>query len=112
MNENEKKFENVVKDTISNIERLLLEKSIEYRRNGDPYHNFNEGSKITGEIPEMVLDGFLLKHEVSIMDMTTDLAKGIIPEAGRVIEKFDDNIVYLIIKKAMILQRISDNLNK
>jgi hypothetical protein len=112
MNENEQKFEEVVKDTLSNIEKLLLEKGREYRRNGDPYHNFNEGSSITGEIPEKVLDGFLLKHEISIKDMTNDLAKGIIPETGRVIEKFDDNIVYLIIKKAMILQRISNNLNK
>ena len=34
------------------------------------------------------------------------------PESGMVIEKFDDNIVYLIIKKAMILQRIKNELNK
>ena len=112
MNENEQAFEKVVKATLSNIEKLLIEKGREYRRNNDPYHNFNEGSNISGEIPEKILDGFLLKHEISIRDMTNDLVKGIMPESGRVIEKFDDNIVYLIIKKAMILQRISDELKK
>ena len=58
-------------------------------------------------VAEKVLDGFLLKHEISISDITNDLEKGIIPTKDIVNEKFGDNIIYLILKKAMILSRIN-----
>ncbi len=48
----------------------------------------------------------LLKHEVSIEDMTNDLDTGKLPSIGAVNEKFNDNIIYLIIKKAMFIDRI------
>jgi hypothetical protein len=38
--------------------------------------------------------------------MTNDLEKGILPTEKAVIEKFNDNIIYLLIKKAMILERL------
>jgi hypothetical protein len=99
-------FEQEIETTLNEIKELLIVKGKEYRRNNDPYHNFNVGSKITGLIPEKILDGFLLKHEISIRDMTNDLEKGILPTEKAVIEKFNDNIIYLLIKKAMILERL------
>jgi hypothetical protein len=99
-------FEQEIETTLNEIKELLIVKGKEYRRNNDPYHNFNVGSKITGLIPEKILDGFLLKHEISIRDMTDDLEKGILPTEKAVIEKFNDNIIYLLIKKAMILERL------
>jgi hypothetical protein len=99
-------FEQEIETTLNEIKELLIVKGKEYRRNDDPYHNFNVGSKITGLIPEKILDGFLLKHEISIRDMTNDLEKGILPTEKAVTEKFNDNIIYLLIKKAMILERI------
>ena len=101
-----KDFDEVIQQTLDRCKELLIIKGKEYRRNNDPFHNFNEGSKISGLIPEKVLDGFLLKHEVSINDMTNDIEKGILPIEDKVNEKFDDNIIYLLIKKAMILNRI------
>jgi hypothetical protein len=101
-----KTFEQEIETTLNEIKELLIVKGKEYRRNNDPYHNFNVGSKITGLIPEKILDGFLLKHEISIRDMTNDLEKGILPTEKAVIEKFNDNIIYLLIKKAMILERL------
>jgi hypothetical protein len=99
-------FEKVVTDTLLEIKELLIIKGKEYRRNDNVYHNFDQGSRIKGITPEKVLDGFLLKHEISIADMTDDLDKGILPSKVKVEEKFNDNIIYLLIKKAMILNRI------
>jgi hypothetical protein len=99
-------FDFIIEDTLKEISSLLIVKGKEYRRNNDPFHNFNEGSKSTGEIPEKVLKGFLLKHEISINDMVQDLEQGILPTKEKVNEKFNDNIIYLLIQKAMILHRL------
>jgi len=107
-----KDFDEVIQQTLDRCKELLIIKGKEYRRNNDPFHNFNEGSKISGLIPEKVLDGFLLKHEISINDMTNDIEKGILPIEDKVNEKFDDNIIYLLIKKAMILNRIKQENNE
>lgn len=102
----EEKFEKVVHETLQQIKSTLLEKGKEYRRNNNPFHNFEEGTKRTGLTREKVLDGMLLKHEISISDMTNDIDFGILPKEDTVNEKFNDNIIYLIIKKASILDRI------
>jgi hypothetical protein len=99
-------FEEVVENTLLKIKELLIVKGKEYRRNDNVYHNFDQGARIKGIISEKVLDGFLLKHEISIADMTDDLEKGILPSKEKVEEKFNDNIIYLLIKKAMILNRL------
>jgi len=75
----EKEFEIEVNATLEKIKLLLIEKGREYRRNEDVYHNFNEGSKITGEIPEKVLYGFMLKHLVSANDIRNDISIGKLP---------------------------------
>ena len=102
----EQRFEDVVDKTLTSIRNLLITKGKEYRRYGDVYHNFEDGAVRTGLIREKVLDGFLLKHEVSINDMTNDLVEGILPTEEKVEEKFNDNLIYLLIKKAMILDTI------
>ena len=102
----ENRFEQIVDETLNQIRETLIKKGAEYRRNQDPFHNFNVGSRITGLIREKVLDGMLLKHEISIADMTNDLEKGILPKIETVEEKFGDNLIYLILKKASIIDRI------
>lgn len=110
MTENE--FEKVIEETLKQIEETLIIKGREYRRNNDPFHNFNEGVKRTGQIREKVIDGMLLKHEVSIADMTNDLEKGIVPKKATVDEKFGDNLIYLLIKKASIIDKINNEPEK
>lgn len=105
----EKRFEFEVEKTLEKLREIIIQKGREYRRNNNPFHNFEEGSKRSGLIREKVLDGFLLKHEISIADMTNDLEKGIIPSREIVEEKFNDNLIYLLIKKVSILERIEDN---
>ena len=99
-------FDSVVSKTLIDIRDLLITKGKEYRRNGNVYHNFEQAAAMTGMSREKVLDGFLLKHEISINDMTNDLENGILPTRDKVEEKFNDNLIYLLIKKAMILDRI------
>jgi hypothetical protein len=101
-------FDQVVEETLNQLRELLIVKGKEYCRNGNVYHNFDEGAKISGLSREKVLDGFLLKHEVSIKDMTNDLDQGIIPSIDKITEKFNDNLIYLLIKKAMLIERANE----
>ena len=99
-------FDMEVQSTLQKIQHLLLVKGVEYRRNSDPFHNFNIGSQISGEIPEKVLQGFLLKHLVSYQDMLNDIEQDKLPKIELVEEKFNDLILYYIIQKCMIIRRI------
>lgn len=104
----EQEFEEQVEVTLKNIRDLLITKGKEYRRNNNPYYNFEVGARITGETPEKVLHGFLLKHLVSMADIRNDISSGIEINPDKVEEKWDDALVYLIIEKAMILSRIEN----
>jgi hypothetical protein len=99
-------FDMEVQSTLQKIQQLLLVKGVEYRRNLDPFHNFNVGSQISGEIPEKVLQGFLLKHLVSYQDMLNDIEQGKLPKIELVEEKMNDILTYYIIQKAQIINRI------
>lgn len=102
----EKRFDEVVEEVCEQVKQTLLVKAKEYRRQNNPFHNFDIGSQRSGLIREKVLDGFLLKHEISIADMTNDLEKKIFPSKKMLDEKFGDNIIYLILKKASILDKM------
>lgn len=104
----EQRFDEVVEVFLNLIRETLLEKGKQYRRNNDVFHNFNEGTKRTGLIREKVLDGFLLKHEISIADITNDLEKGILPKISTLDEKFGDNVIYLILKMTSIIDKIEE----
>ena len=102
----ENRFEQIVDETLNQIKETLIVKGKEYRRNNNPFHNFEEGSKRSGLIREKVLDGMLLKHEISIADITNDLVEGKLPKIETIEEKFGDNLIYLILKKASIIDKI------
>lgn len=104
----EQQFDTVIETTLENIRNILVVKGKEYRRNENPFHNFEEGSKSSGLIREKVLDGFLLKHEISIKDITNDLTINKLPTREVIEEKFNDNIIYLLLKKAMFIDRITN----
>lgn len=104
----EKRFDEVVDEVCEQISNVLKVKAKEYRRNNNPFHNFDIGSQRSGLIREKVLDGFLLKHEISIADITNDLVEGKLTTKELLDEKFGDNIIYLIIKKASIIDKIEN----
>ena len=102
----EERFEKLIKDTLNEIQQTLIVKGKEYRRNNNPFHNFEVGARKKNTTREKVLDGMLLKHEISIEDMTNDLDLDKLPSLNTVNEKFGDNLIYLIIKKACFIDRI------
>ena len=89
-------------ETLDRLKLLLFIKGKEYRRNNDPYHNFNEGAKLTGSTAMVVLSGFRLKHMISINDLIQDLDKGTFIDVHQVNEKFDDVLVYNLIELAYV----------
>ena len=102
----ENRFDEIVNIFLNSVRETLIVKGKEYRRNNNPFHNFDIGSQRSGLIREKVLDGFLLKHEVSIADITNDLEKDILPTIKVLDEKFGDNVIYLILKMASIIDKI------
>ena len=86
--------------TLLRLKELLIVKGKEYRRNNDPYHNFNEGAKIVQVRAMHVLNFFRLKHLISIADLLKDLDQGKKVSAEQVNEKYDDILVYTLIELA------------
>lgn len=101
-----KEFKKVVNDSVERILDVFLEKTVEYSRNDNALHNFEEGAKISGRLREQVLYGFSLKHTISINDMREGLIQGAIPSREMVEEKFTDAINYLILEKACYIDRL------
>lgn len=87
-------------ETIERLKTLLLIKGKEYRRNNDPYHNFNEGAKRLNVRPMTVLNFFRLKHVISIADLQRDFEDKKRVSVDQVNEKYDDILVYTLIELA------------
>ena len=87
-------------ETIVRLRTLLLIKGEEYRRNNDPYHNFNEGAKRLNVRPMTVLNFFRLKHLISIADLQKDFEDKKHVSEAQVNEKYDDILVYTLIELA------------
>ena len=86
--------------TLRRLEKLLLIKGFEYRRNNDPYHNFNEGAKLMNVHPMTVLNFFRLKHVISIADLQKDFEQGKEVSEAQINEKYDDILAYTLIELA------------
>ena len=95
LSENPEAFETIVR-----LRTLLLIKGEEYRRNNDPYHNFNEGAKLLSVRPMTVLNFFRLKHVISIADLQKDFEDKKHVSAHQINEKYDDILVYTLIELA------------
>lgn len=102
-------FDKIINDTLDKIKDLLIVKGKEYRRNNNVFHNFEEGAKINNCTREQALFGFLLKHIVSTNDIREDIAQGKLPKMSAVEEKYNDVLVYYLLEKASIIDRINRN---
>ena len=106
---NREYFKEVLDDTIDEIMYTLGVKAAEYVRNDNVMHNFDTGSRMTGDIREKVIHSFALKHYISISDIRNDIESGNLPSKELINEKFGDAINYLILEKASILHKIEKN---
>lgn len=76
-------------------------KALEYSRNGDPFHNFNQGSLLRNKDPREILAGFMLKQVISVFDLVDDITAGKHVEPSVLDEKAGDIIIYLALLRSM-----------
>lgn len=99
-------FNKIVDQRVEKIKATLITKAKEYANDLDRLHNFNRGAQISGQIREKVLNGFMLKHQISLLDILDNMEKGINPTREVIDEKIGDIINYLILLEASIINKI------
>jgi len=92
-----KLFDAVVK----NERATLVNKAIEYSRQGDRLWNFRAGAGLTGLSPEQTLWGYLCKHLASIRD----ICNGVPASRKMIREKIGDARNYLILLEGLLLDQ-------
>jgi hypothetical protein len=98
-------FQDILDSTLGLIGKVMDDKSKSYMRGGDKLHNFKRAAKIGETTPAKALLGMKLKHDVSILDIVDDIYADMFVEDGVIDEKIGDAINYLILLKAVLLER-------
>jgi hypothetical protein len=107
---NTEQFDKVVSNRLDAIKSTLISKAKEYAKGDeDRLHNFNRGAQITGQSREKVLQGFMLKHLVSVFDMIDDPSKA---TEYMINEKVGDAINYLVLLEASFKDRLNEQNKK
>ena len=107
---NTEQFDKVVSNRLDAIKSTLISKAKEYAKGDeDRLHNFNRGAQITGQTREKVLQGFMLKHLVSVFDMIDDPSKA---TEYMINEKIGDAISYLVLLEASFKDRLNEQNKK
>ena len=102
---NHKKFNWIVQQQLDNCKSLLITKGVEYQAGDtDVLHNFKIAGRVRGITPEQALLGMELKHYVSIMDIVNNI-ETTLPTLEKLDEKITDEINYLLLLKALIIER-------
>lgn len=102
---NTEQFDKIVEKRLESIKNTLLIKAKEYAKGDeDRLHNFNRGAQITGQSREKVLQGFMLKHLVSVFDMIDDPSKA---TEYMIDEKIGDCLVYFVLLEASFKDRLN-----
>ena len=98
-----------IDEMLTHCKTTLNAKHKEYADPKSDYHNFELAAELQSCTPERALIGMMDKHVVSVHDMVTAMESGWKPSAAYVREKIGDNINYLLILYAMILERGAQN---
>lgn len=98
-------FDAQFEQDLKKIQDIVIRKGREYRRENNPFHNFEKGANISNQHPALVLDGFMLKHYISYRDILNDLKQGIHQSDALIEEKIFDMIIYLLIQKQLLTQQ-------
>lgn len=93
-------FNPIVKKQLKKIEDLLVSKGAEYALDeSDRFCDFKQAAALTGQTPEQVLYGYMLKHIMSVTMMIQ--TKGEF-SAERWDEKITDIMVYLTLLRGLL----------
>lgn len=103
-------FEQIVKDQMEMCSKIMLTKSAEYSRNNDKLWNFKVAGRKLGVSQMQANRGMTIKHTVSIEDLITDIEEGKAVSLEVLDEKFTDEINYLLLLKAQMIEEIADKI--
>lgn len=98
---------NLIANSLEEISQLLLVKGKEYIRNQNVLHNFDEGARIQNKHPAEILQGFALKHDISVDDLIQDVVEGKAVSMAQVKEKIHDRIVYNLLLLSIFNRHIN-----
>lgn len=98
-------FETLMLSTFDQCRRVLTSKGSEYSTGSDRLGNFKRAASARGVIPEEALLGMKIKHTISIDDMVRELSGGAEYSIQRWDEKIIDDINYLILLRALLVER-------
>lgn len=105
---NASQFDKCVQESITNIKQVLAAKAQEYAH-GDRLSNFKRAAQMNQCTPEKALVGMMSKHIISVLDLVDEIESGLYrrPNLRELInEKVGDNINYLILLRALVIERI------
>ena len=109
MNVNE--YEQVVSNQLASCQSVLNAKNAEYGSEDDRLHNFHAPAKMVGSDPRNILEGYMLKHTVSIYDMLRDIREGKDEHTmEQWNEKITDHINYLLLLKCLLVEQASKDI--
>jgi len=103
-------FNKIVDETCEAIKKTLQTKAKEYASTDDRLHNFKMAGQARGITALEALDGMMLKHEVSFLDIIQMSKSGKIVPQTLMEEKLGDFINYLILAKGLIIDANKQNL--
>jgi len=95
---NQKRFNEIVEDTLKRCKDVLGVKQDEYNLTEDRFDTFKMGAGLTGWKEDQVLLGFVTKHLISIISMINSDQQF---TKDRVDEKIGDAINYLLLLRGL-----------
>lgn len=102
-------FNDLCSQLILHCDSTLIAKTNEYSSSEDRLHNFKVAARITNSSPVQALLGMKAKHTVSILDMChRHSLTGQVQDKDYVFEKIGDEINYLILLAALLLEAKDD----
>jgi hypothetical protein len=102
-------FTELISQRLKLIHNLLIEKRKEYANDENVFSNFIKGHVISPtRSPFEILDGYRLKHEISIDDMRNKLLEeNELPTIAKIREKYGDFIIYYLLEEAMMINEVN-----
>lgn len=98
-------FTELVEKRLQAIRDTLISKGKEYSSEEDRLINFKLGAKKSGLTSIQVLQGYKLKHEISIDEICRDFDGGKVVYLPQIDEKFTDDICYRILQEAILKEK-------
>lgn len=101
-----KEFDKLVNETLDTCKEIMVSKGGEYAHGDDRLDNFKRNALVLGLTPEDVWAIYFHKHLDAIDTYTQDVRHGLErPRSESILGRFDDAINYLILGKALAVER-------